>query len=42
MLFQKLGNDSIYGIVPENYEKLDTQALDRLITISNPKEESQS
>jgi SAM-dependent methyltransferase len=43
MLFQKLGNDSIYGMVSENYEKLDTQTLDRLITISNiPKEESQS
>jgi hypothetical protein len=30
-------------MAPENYEKLDTQTLDRLITISNiPKEESQS
>lgn len=42
MLFQKSG-DGNYDPVPSGYEKLDTQALDRLITLSQlPKEETQS
>lgn len=43
MLVQKPGDVLVYGIAPENYKKLDTQVLDRLITISDlPKEENQS
>ena len=43
MLVQKPGDVLVYGIAPENYRKLDTQVLDRLITISDlPKEETQS
>lgn len=41
MLFHKPGNDSVYGPVPDEYKKLDTQVLDHLITISElPKEET--
>jgi hypothetical protein len=43
MLFQKPGDDSIYGPVEIGCEKLDAQSLDNLITISElPKEETQS
>ena len=42
MLFQKPGDDTVYGPAIE-CEKLDSQAVDRLITISElPKEETQS